>query len=376
MITTSRLRPYTRWTVALCTALLAACGGGGYGGGGGGGGGGCGAYSSCAPTVMITNAAGTVRGTVTLAATATAAGTYTVMNVQFKVDGTAVGAADTTAPYSYDWNSTTVANGTHMISATVTDSVGQMATSANVTLTVSNPVAVPVTLTAGLLFPAVATAATGSGGFTITANGGMSGSVTLSDITASSAEIGDAYAGASSAALFALTQNAGNANEWDVPASTNLDSGQRADLAAGKLYVLVRSAANPHGELRAQLLPSGFSIKVAALTGGAEVPAVVSSGSGMVAVTVDRAGMMAAVHVNVSGISATGAEMDTGAAGMVGSTLAPLAVDALNPNHYFNDAVTLTGADVSNYMNGMWYANVFSAAHVSGASRGQLVNAL
>src|SRR5260221_8462876 len=38
MSTTLRLRPYLRWTVALCAALLAACGGG-YGGGGGGGGG-------------------------------------------------------------------------------------------------------------------------------------------------------------------------------------------------------------------------------------------------------------------------------------------------------------------------------------------------
>ncbi|HMI36647.1 MAG TPA: CHRD domain-containing protein [Steroidobacteraceae bacterium] len=373
MITPLRLRLFTHWTAALCATLLAACGGG-YGGGGGGGGG-CGAYGSCTPTVVMATAAGTVSGTVALSATAMAAGTYTVMSVQFKVDGTAVGAADTTAPYSYSWDSSSVADGSHMVSATVTDSVGQTATSASVTLTVNNAGTYPVTLTSGLLFPAVTTAATGSGSFTINyATGDTSGSVMLTGIVVTGAEIGDAYAGASSTALFALTQNAGNANEWDVPASTTLDAGQRADLAAGKLYVLVRTAANPNGELRAQLLPTGISVKVAALTGGAEVPAVVTSASGMVAVTVDSTGMMAAVHVNVSGLSATGAELDTGAAGAVGTQLAPLAVDALDPNHYLNEAVTLTAQNVTDYNNGMWYANVVSTAHVMGELRGQIVN--
>ncbi len=335
---------------------------------------GCGGYGSCMPTVAIMNVAGTVSGTVTLTATAAGAGTYTVMNVQFRIDGTAVGSAVTTAPYSYSWNTGAYADGAHLISAVVTDSVGQTATSGTVTLTVSNNQTFPVTLTPGLLFPAVTTAATGTGSFTInTANGAISGNVMLSG-TIATVQIGDAYAGNSSTpALIILTQNSGNANEWDVPASTSLTAGQLIDLAAGKLYVVMNSAAHPNGELRAQLLPSGFSIKVATLTGGAEVPAVVSAGTGLAVATVDSTGMKAAVHVHVSGISATLAEVDTGAVGAVGAQLAPLAVDALDPNHYLNEAVTLTSQNVTDYGSGLWYANVLSAANPTGELRGQIV---
>jgi len=313
---------------------------------------------------------------VALTATATAAGAYTVMNVQFRVDGMAVGAADTSMPYSYSWDTGTVADGAHLISAVVTDSVGQTATSANVSLMVSNTATFPVTMTSGLLFPAVTTSATGSGSFMInTASGAISGNILVSGITVTGAEIGDAYAGASSTAVFALTADGSVANQWDVPASTTLDAAHRADLAAGKLYVLVRTAANPNGELRAQLLPTGFSIKVATLTGGAEVPPVVTSASGLAAVTVNSAGMMAAVHVNVSGIAATGAELDTGAVGVAGNFLASLAPDALDANHYFNEAVTLMSQNVTDYTNGLWYVNVFSTANAGGELRGQIVTA-
>jgi hypothetical protein len=212
-----------------------------------------------------------------------------------------------------------------------------------------------------------------------TATGATSGNVMLSGITPTGVEIGDAYAGASSAAVFALSADGTVANQWDVPASTSLNAGQLTDLAAGKLYVLVRTAGNPNGELRAQLLPSGFTIKVAALTGGAEVPPVVSGASGLGAVTVDSTGMTAAVNLNVSGISATGAELNTGAVGVVGTTPIMLTVDALDPNHYFNNGLdtgttlSLTSQNVTDYTNGLWYVNVFSTANPGGELRGQIV---
>ena len=61
-----------------------------------------------------------------------------VAGVQFLLDNNALGAEDTTAPYSVSWNTTTAANGTHTLTARARDITGNTATSAPVTVTVAN----------------------------------------------------------------------------------------------------------------------------------------------------------------------------------------------------------------------------------------------
>jgi hypothetical protein len=61
-----------------------------------------------------------------------------VANVQFAVDGTAIGTPDTTAPYSFDWNSASVYDGTHSLTAIATDTGGLKTTSTPVSITVTN----------------------------------------------------------------------------------------------------------------------------------------------------------------------------------------------------------------------------------------------
>ncbi len=76
------------------------------------------------PTVKITapTAGTSVTGGVTIAASATS--TIRVTGVQFQVDGKSIAAKDTTSPYSASWSSTTVADGTHTLTAIATDAQG------------------------------------------------------------------------------------------------------------------------------------------------------------------------------------------------------------------------------------------------------------
>lgn len=91
-----------------------------------------------APVVVVTKpAAGAiVSGTVTVAADATADGG--VVGVQFKRNGSNLGSEDRSAPYSIEWNTTAVANGSNVITAVARSASGRSTTSPEVTVTVSN----------------------------------------------------------------------------------------------------------------------------------------------------------------------------------------------------------------------------------------------
>jgi hypothetical protein len=98
------------------------------------------------PTVTITAPEGgkTVSGTLPIVATA--ADANGVASVTFFVDGAQLGTPDTIPPYSMNWTTTAVADGSHTLTAVGRDSAGNSTTSAGVTVTVSNA-APPVTAT-------------------------------------------------------------------------------------------------------------------------------------------------------------------------------------------------------------------------------------
>ena len=102
-----------------------------------------------APTVAVTAPAGgtTVSGTVTVQANAS--DNVAVMSVQFTLDGAALGAADTSAPYSTSWATTTATGGPHTLRAVARDAAGNETTSAGVTVTVDNSVPPPPTALVG-----------------------------------------------------------------------------------------------------------------------------------------------------------------------------------------------------------------------------------
>ncbi len=116
-------------------------------------------------SVSITSPANgaTESGTITVAATAT--DSVAITSVQFQVDGGNLGAADTVAPYTQTLSTTTLTNGKHSLTAIATDSSGNRATSAAVSITVSNTSTTPLSVS----ITSPANGATESGTITVAA---------------------------------------------------------------------------------------------------------------------------------------------------------------------------------------------------------------
>jgi hypothetical protein len=91
------------------------------------------------PTVSITapSANAVLSGTAPL--TATASSTAGIASAQFVLDNTTkLGSPVTASPYAYQWNTLTVANGPHTLTAIATDTLSQQTTSGSVSITVNN----------------------------------------------------------------------------------------------------------------------------------------------------------------------------------------------------------------------------------------------
>jgi hypothetical protein len=90
------------------------------------------------PTVSITAPANGATVSATVSVTANASDNVAVTSVQFVLDGTNLGSAVTTAPYSVSWNTTSAANGTHTLTAQARDAAGNVGNATAVIVTVSN----------------------------------------------------------------------------------------------------------------------------------------------------------------------------------------------------------------------------------------------
>ena len=120
------------------------------------------------PTVSLTAPAGGATVSGSTAVSANAGDDVSVAGVQFRLDGMNLGAEDTTSPYSVSWNTTTVANGSHTLTAVARDGANLTTTSAPVTVTVSNTSNQPPTVS----LTAPAGGATVSGSTAVSANAG------------------------------------------------------------------------------------------------------------------------------------------------------------------------------------------------------------
>ncbi|MGB9334334.1 MAG: immunoglobulin domain-containing protein [Candidatus Acidiferrales bacterium] len=90
------------------------------------------------PSASITSpiSGSTVGGTISI--TATASDNIGVASVQLQVDGANSGSADTTSPYNFSLDTTTLTNASHTLTAVATDTSGNKTTSAGISVTVAN----------------------------------------------------------------------------------------------------------------------------------------------------------------------------------------------------------------------------------------------
>lgn len=109
-----------------------------------------------------------------------------------------------------------------------------------------------VKLTGNEEVPPVKSAGSGSGSITINDDGTVSGSVTATGFEPTAAHIHQAAAGKNGAVIVPFTKEG---SKFSAPAGAKLTPDQLKAYKAGDLYVNIHSAANPGGEVRAQLKP-------------------------------------------------------------------------------------------------------------------------
>lgn len=354
-----------RWRLLRCAGvlMLTACGGGGGGDDG---------PDTTAPTVSVNALPNTVSRTVTLSATAS--DNVGVTSVEFRVDGTAVGSASA-APFSVEWNTGSVAEGAHTITAVASDAAGNTTTSAPVNVTVQNELEFQVALSGEQEVPRASSGASGTGTLHVNvATGTVTGTLEFSGMTATAAHIHDGFAGTSGPVLIGLEPDTASGSGFEVPASATLSADQVNKLLAGGLYLNVHSDAFPDGEIRGQILPANVAMYLTDLTSLEEVPETASLARGRGAITVNTDTRVAQIHLNVPDLqTANAAHLHRGAAGANGPVAVGLTQDPANAAHWFATDATLSQQDFDALRTARTYLNVHTAGNPDGEVRGQVV---
>ncbi|MGQ0834629.1 MAG: CHRD domain-containing protein [Gammaproteobacteria bacterium] len=364
-----------RLLAAMSSSLILLACGGGYGGGGSGGGGPGGGYGGpddvTAPTVTLSAPAIANRTTML---TANATDNVGVTTVEFRLDGTVLGRV-TTTPYTFTWDTSAAADGTHVLTAVAGDAAGNTTTSAAVNVEVRNQQQFALALTEAQENPPTGSQATGSG--TIDVNlltGATTGAITITGFSVTAAHIHDGFAGINGPILIGLQQDPANPQRWQVSANAMLTAAQIDRLMTGALYVNAHSAQFPGGEIRAQLAPANVKVIFTALTGQEEVPPATTTASARAATTVDTTIRTVTIHVNTTNLdTADAAHIHTGAAGVSGPILIGLTRDAVTPSLWSAVAASVTEAQLQDFNANRWYVNVHTPANPDGEVRGQII---
>ncbi|HKY33165.1 MAG TPA: LamG-like jellyroll fold domain-containing protein [Candidatus Polarisedimenticolia bacterium] len=103
-----------------------------------------GAQDVTPPTAAVVSPADGARVSGMIPVTASASDDVGVAGVQLRLDGLSLGLEMPAEPYSLAWNTTSVPNGSHTLSAAVRDAAGNASVSPSITVIVDNPAVPPV----------------------------------------------------------------------------------------------------------------------------------------------------------------------------------------------------------------------------------------
>ena len=237
--------------------------------------------------------------------------------------------------------------------------------------------------------PPVATAATGEGTAVISPDGStITYIVTYSGLSgpAVAAHIHTGAVGVNGGIILPLTVGpspmVGTLTAADFTASGTITTFAQAVAAikAGNTYFNIHTAAHPGGEVRGQIVAKG-SAEFVSLSGAQEVPPVTTSGTGNGWVLVSTDLSTLTYYVAYSGLSgpAVAAHIHTGATGVNGGIILPLAVGpspmvgTLTATNFTPSGTITTFAEaVAAIQAGNTYVNIHTAAHPGGEIRGQI----
>jgi len=289
------------------------------------------------------------------------------------VDGASLGS-DTSSPFTIEWDTSKVADGSHAVTARASDAAGNTTVSVAAAFVVKNNVTFALKLSPAQEFPSADSGASGEATINLNlATGVVSGSLTVQGMTATAAHIHDGFAGVSGPVLIGLTARSGTPNAFDLPANTTLTTDQMNKLLAGQFYLNAHSAAYPNGEVRGQVTPDNVLVLFTDMSGRQEIEAVEEGGRGRAALTVNLDSRATVAHVWFDNLNqAKAVHLSRGNAGVNGASVLDLVQDTASASHWLTQSAVLAQSSLDALVAGGLYFGADTVTNPNGAVRGQV----
>lgn len=217
--------------------------------------------------------------------------------------------------------------------------------------------------------PASVTGALGSGTLSLESPSRLlSGSFSVNGMTATAGHVHLGNTGANGAIIVPMT--ASGTSTFVVPAGTVLTEAQASAFANGGLYFNAHSADHLSGEVRGQI---GREVFASQMSRAQEVPSNASLATGNSLLDFDATTKKIVARVTLTGMTATAAHIHTGAVGVNGPVIFPLAETAAGSGIWVTAAdAVMTDAQIASLKAGGLYFNAHSTAFPGGEIRGQI----